>query len=55
MTDKTKKYIKIGGIVSLCLGVVGIYIGGGSEGYTMEVVSGVIAGIGLVTGLIKNA
>jgi hypothetical protein len=55
MTDKAKKIIKISGIVAVVLGSVGIYIGGGSEGYTIEIIASVFAGIGLITALIKSA
>ena len=55
MTDKVKKIIKISGIVALILGTVGIYVGGGSEGYTVEIVGSVFVAIGLVSALIKNA
>lgn len=55
MEDSTKKKIKIGGIVGICLGTVAIYFGGGSEGYALEIVGGVFATIGLMAGLIKNA
>jgi hypothetical protein len=55
MNEKTKKIIKVAGIVALVLGVVGIYVGGGSEGYTIEIVSSIIGIIGVVGVLIKGA
>jgi hypothetical protein len=54
MTERIKKIIKIGGIVAVGIGAVGIYIGGGSEGYTIEIVAGVFVGIGIITTLIKG-
>lgn len=55
MNDKTKKVVKIAGIVALVLGTVGVYVGGGTEGYTIEIVSSIIGIIGVVGVLIKNA
>ena len=55
MNEKTKKIIKIAGIIAIVAGTVGIYIGGGSEGYTMEIVSSILGIIGIVGILIKGA
>lgn len=54
MDDKKKKLIRNVGIVAIVAGTAGVYIGGGSEGYTIEIVSAVFAAIGLVTGIIKK-
>jgi hypothetical protein len=55
MNEKTKKIIKISGIIALALGTVGVYAGGGSEGYIIEIVSSVVGIIGVITLLIKGA
>ena len=54
LNENQKKIVKTGSIIAIALGCVGLYIGGGSEGYTIEIVSSVFAGIGLVASLLKN-
>jgi len=54
LNENQKKIIKTGSIIAIALGCVGLYIGGGTEGYTIEIVSSVFAGIGLITSLIKK-
>lgn len=54
MTDKVKKVIRFSGIGLLVLGSVGIYIGGGSEGYAVEVVSAIFIAISFIVGKIKG-
>jgi uncharacterized membrane protein len=54
LNENLRKIIKTGSIIAIALGCVGLYIGGGSEGYTIEIVSSVFAGIGLITSLIKK-
>lgn len=54
MKDKTKKIIKWSGIGAVAVGSLAIYIGGGSEGYAIEVVGAVFAVVGIVMSLIKG-
>ena len=45
------KYIGIG---LIAIGSLGIYLGGGSEGFAVEVVAGVFTIIGIVVGILKK-
>jgi len=54
LNENQKKIVKTASIIMLVLGGVGIYIGGGTESYTIEIVSSVFAGIGLIAGLLKK-
>jgi len=54
LTEKVKKIIKSSSIVCIVLGCVGLHIGGGTEGYTIEIVSSIFAILGMTTILIKG-
>ena len=54
MTDKVKKVIRLSGIGLLVLGSIGVYIGGGSEGYAVEVVSGIFIALAFIMSKIKE-
>ncbi len=54
MNEKTKKVLKIAGIVAVAAGTVGVYIGGGSESYVTEIVGGVFIVIGMITRLAQK-
>ena len=54
MTEKTKKIVKWCGVGAIALGSVALYLGGGSEGYGIEVVGGVFLIIGIVIGILKK-
>jgi hypothetical protein len=49
-----KNVIRKVGIGLVAVGVVGIFVGGGTEGNAIEIVSGVFAVIGTVVALIKR-
>ena len=54
MNDKTKKIIKWSGVAAIAVGTLAVYIGGGSEGYVIEIVGSVFAVIGIVITIIKS-
>lgn len=51
--DKNK-LIKTGSLIAIVLGCVGLYLGGGTEDYTIEIVGSVFAGIGLIVNMLKK-
>ena len=55
MDDKTKKIMKGVGVGCIAAGAVMLFIGGGTEGYAVEVVGGVFSAVGLVWALIKGS
>ena len=54
MTDKTKKILKWTGVGTIAAGAVCLFIGGGTEGYAVEIVGGVFTVIAMVMALIKS-
>lgn len=55
MNEKTKKILKGVGVGSIAAGAVCLFIGGGTEGYAVEIVGGVFSAVGIVWALIKGA
>lgn len=49
-----KNVIKIGGIVAVALGCVGLYLGGASESDTIALVGGVFTLAGIIAAMVKK-
>lgn len=55
MTDKTKKILKWTGVGTIAAGAVCLFMGGGTEGYALEIVGAVFATIAMVVAFVKGA
>ena len=53
-SEKTKKIFKWSGVIAIVLGVLAVYIGGGTEGLAIEVVGGVFAIIGIIMSFLDD-
>lgn len=53
-SDKTRKIFKWSGVIAIILGVLAIYIGGGTEGMAIEIIGGVFAIIGIIMSFLDD-
>ncbi len=54
MNDKTKEIIKWVGVGLTAAGSVALFLGGGSEGYAIEIVGAAFAVLGIIMSIIRG-